>query len=252
MYQRKKKKRKIILLIVLIIFFLVASILSVSQHIVTLEEENIIGKYIENSTSQSYVMYERARDFRAEAIIVPGAAILSDKTPSPILKARLDVAADLYENKVARKILLTGDGDNSQEFYDEISAMLAYIKEKGIPEEDIFCDHKGYSTIESMVRAKQVFGIDRAIVVSQTFHLPRAIYIGQKTDMKTRGIASDQVGPKNINRGKFKDEKIKMMIRETMARNKDFFLLKLKKGPHFENENIDIEGDGRTTHVLDK
>lgn len=252
MYQRKKRIRKIIILILVIILLIIASILSVSQHVKTLEEENIIGRYTENSNAQSYVMYERARDFRAEAIIVPGAAILSDKTPSPILKARLDVAADLYDNNVARKILLTGDGDNSQEYYDEISAMLAYIKEKGIPDEDIFCDHKGYSTIESMVRAKQVFGIDRAIVVSQTFHLPRAIYIGQKTDMKTRGIASDQVGPSTLSSGKFEDEKVKMWMRETMARNKDFFLLKFNKGPYFESENIDINGNGTTTHTIEK
>lgn len=252
MYQHRKKIRKIIILILVIILLIIASILSVSEHVKTLEEDNIIGRYTEDSTSKSYSMYERARDFRPNVIIVPGAAILSDKTPSPILKARLDVAVDLYEKNVAQKILLTGDGDNSQEFYDEISAMLAYIKGRGIPDADIFCDHKGYSTFESMVRAKQVFGIERAIVVSQTFHLPRAIYIGQKMNVKTRGIASDQVGPRDIRSGSFKDGKIKIMLRETMARNKDFFLLKLKKIPKFRDEKIDIDGDGTKTHTITK
>lgn len=193
MFHNMKKSRKIMLIILMVVVFIIASILSVSQHIKTLEKDNIIGRYQESSDTASDALYNKATDFGAEAIIVPGAAILSDKTPSPVLRARLDVAVDLYDKNVARKILLTGDGDNAQDYYDEISSMLAYIKGKGIPDEDIFCDHKGYSTFESMVRAKQVFGIDRAIVVSQTFHLPRAVYIGQKMDMKTRGIASDQV-----------------------------------------------------------
>lgn len=252
MFHNMKKSRKIMLIILMVVVFIIASILSVSQHIKTLEKDNIIGRYQEGSDTASDALYNKATDFGAEAIIVPGAAILSDKTPSPVLRARLDVAVDLYDKNVARKILLTGDGDNAQDYYDEISSMLAYIKGKGIPDEDIFCDHKGYSTFESMVRAKQVFGIDRAIVVSQTFHLPRAVYIGQKMDMKTRGIASDQVWPKEIYRGILRDENRKLILREIMARNKDFFILKFKKIPNLMDEKIDINGDGTRTHTIAK
>lgn len=252
MFHNMKKSRKIMLIILMVVVFIIASILSVSQHIKTLEKDNIIGRYQEGSDTASDALYNKATDFGAEAIIVPGAAILSDKTPSPVLRARLDVAVDLYDKNVARKILLTGDGDNAQDYYDEISSMLAYIKGKGIPDEDIFCDHKGYSTFESMVRAKQVFGIDRAIVVSQTFHLPRAVYIGQKMDMKTRGIASDQVWPKEIHRGILRDENRKLILREIMARNKDFFILKFKKIPNLMDEKIDINGDGTRTHTIAK
>lgn len=252
MFHNIKKSRKIMLTILMVAIFIIASILSVSQHIKTLEKDNIIGRYQEGAETASDALYKKATDFGAEAIIVPGAAILSDKTPSPVLKARLDVAVDLYNRNVARRILLTGDGDNSQDYYDEISSMLAYIKGKGIPDEDIFCDHKGYSTFESMVRAKQVFGINRAIVVSQTFHLPRAVYIGQKMDMKTRGIASDQVGPKEINRGFFRNENRELILREIMARNKDFFILKFKKIPKLGDEKIDIDGDGTRTHTISK
>lgn len=252
MFHNMKKSRKIMLTILMVAILIIASILSVSQHIKTLEKDNIIGRYQEGAETASDALYKKATDFGAEAIIVPGAAILSDKTPSPVLKARLDVAVDLYNRNVARRILLTGDGDNSQDYYDEISSMLAYIKGKGIPDEDIFCDHKGYSTFESMVRAKQVFGINRAIVVSQTFHLPRAVYIGQKMDMKTRGIASDQVGPKEINRGFFRNENRELILREIMARNKDFFILKFKKIPKLGDEKIDIDGDGTRTHTISK
>ena len=252
MFHNMKKSRKIMLIILMVVVFIIASILSVSQHIKTLEKDNIIGRYQEGSDTASDALYNKATDFGAEAIIVPGAAILSDKTPSPVLRARLDVAVDLYDKNVSRKILLTGDGDNAQDYYDEISSMLTYIKGKGIPDEDIFCDHKGYSTFESMVRAKQVFGIDRAIVVSQTFHLPRAVYIGQKMDVKTRGIASDQVWPKEIQRGILRDENRKLILREIMARNKDFFILKFKKIPNLMDEKIDINGDGTRTHTISK
>lgn len=252
MFHNMKKSRKIMLIILMVVVFIIASILSVSQHIKTLEKANIIGRYQEGADKASDTLYKKATDFGAEAIIVPGAAILSDKTPSPALRARLDVAVDLYDKKVAKKLLLTGDGDNSQDYYDEISSMLAYIKGKGIPDEDIFCDHKGYSTFESMVRAKQVFGIDRAIVVSQTFHLPRAVYIGQKMDMKTRGIGSDQLGPKDKNKGNFNNEKTRIILREIMARNKDFFILKFKKIPKFGDDRINIDGDGTKTHIIEK
>lgn len=252
MFHNMKKSRKIMLIILMVVVFIIASILSVSQHIKTLEKDNIIGRYQESSDTASDALYNKATDFGAEAIIVPGAAILSDKTPSPVLRARLDVAVDLYDKNVARKILLTGDGDNSQDYYDEISSMLSYVKEKGVADKDIFCDHKGYSTFESMVRAKQVFGIDRAIVVSQTFHLPRAVYIGQKMDMKTRGIASDQVWPKEIHRVILRDENRKLILREIMARNKDFFILKFKEIPNLMDEKIDINGDGIRTHTISK
>ena len=97
----------------MVVVFIIASILSVSQHIKTLEKDNIIGRYQEGANTASDALYKKATDFGAEAIIVPGAAILSDKTPSPVLRARLDVAVDLYDKNVARKILLTGDGDNA-------------------------------------------------------------------------------------------------------------------------------------------
>ena len=241
MYQKKKKRKKIILPISAGLLVLIFSIAAISQHVKTLEEPNILGSYKGDGSSLSASAVEAARDFGAEAIIVPGAAILSDNTPSPILKARLDAAFDMYSMGLAPKVLLTGD--DTGDYYDEISVMLEYMKGKGMPGEDIFCDHQGINTFKSMVRAKQVFGVDRAIVVTQSFHLPRAIYIGQNADMKTRGIASDQVGPKEVRK-----DNVRLIIREIMARNKDFFALKFKKVPKYKGETVDISGDGTVTH----
>lgn len=241
MYQKRKKRKKIIISISAILLILIFSIAAISQHIKTLEESNILGSYRGNDSSLSGQSVEAVRDFGAEAIIVPGAAVLSGNTPSPILKARLDAAFDLYSRGLAPKILLSGDGTG--DYYDEISVMLEYMKEKGVPGYDVFCDYQGINTYQSMVRAKQVFGVNRAIVVTQSFHLPRAIYIGQNADMKTRGIATDQVGPKEI-----RQDNVQLIFREIMARNKDFFALKFKKIPKYNGETVDISGDGTLTH----
>lgn len=241
MYQKRKKRKKIIISISAILLILIFSIAAISQHIKTLEEPNILGSYRGNDSSLSGQSVEAVRDFGAEAIIVPGAAVLSGNTPSPILKARLDAAFDLYSRGLAPKILLSGDGTG--DYYDEISVMLEYMKEKGVPGDDVFCDYQGINTYQSMVRAKQVFGVNRAIVVTQSFHLPRAIYIGQNADMKTRGIATDQVGPKEI-----RQDNVQLIFREIMARNKDFFALKFKKIPKYNGETVDISGDGTLTH----
>lgn len=241
MYQKRKKRKKIIISISAILLILIFSIAAISQHIKTLEEPNILGSYRGNDSSLSGQSVEAVRDFGAEVIIVPGAAVLSGNTPSPILKARLDAAFDLYSRGLAPKILLSGDGTG--DYYDEISVMLEYMKEKGVPGDDVFCDYQGINTYQSMVRAKQVFGVNRAIVVTQSFHLPRAIYIGQNADMKTRGIATDQVGPKEI-----RQDNVQLIFREIMARNKDFFALKFKKIPKYNGETVDISGDGTLTH----
>lgn len=241
MYQKRKKRKKIIISISAILLILIFSIAAISQHIKTLEEPNILGSYRGNDSSLSGQSVEAVRDFGAEAIIVPGAAVLSGNTPSPILKARLDAAFDLYSRGLAPKILLSGDGTG--DYYDEISVMLEYMKEKGVPGDDVFCDYQGINTYQSMVRAKQVFGVNRAIVVTQSFHLPRAIYIGQNADMKTRGIATDQVRPKEI-----RQDNVQLIFREIMARNKDFFALKFKKIPKYNGETVDISGDGTLTH----
>lgn len=239
MYLKKKRRRKIAMGILGILILIGFSIYAISNHIRTLEKTNVLGRYTQEKISWDG---EKIKNFNADAIIVLGASVREDKKPSPILQARLDTALDLYKKGVAPKVLVSGDNDG-KDFYDEITPMLNYLKDGGVPSEDIFCDHKGYNTFASMVRAKQIFGIKHAVVVTQSFHLPRAIYIGQKADMKTRGVASDQIRPREIHK-----DNILLIFREIMANNKDFWVLKWGKIPQYKDEKFDIEGDGSFTH----
>ena len=132
---------------------------------------------------------EEARALDADCILVLGASVLPDGTPSPILRDRLDVGAALYFEGVAPKVLVSGDnGDIS---YNEVAAMKNYLVEQGIPSEDVFCDHSGFNTYDSAWRARHVFGAERIIVVTQTYHEFRALYNAQGVGMQARGVSSD-------------------------------------------------------------
>ncbi|MDM9382773.1 ElyC/SanA/YdcF family protein [Chlorogloeopsis sp. ULAP01] len=106
--------------------------------------------------------------------IVLGAGVYPDGTPSPMLSDRITAAVELYKLGRVQKLLMTGD--NSSDDYDEVTVMQRYAVERGVPIEDITLDHAGFSTYESCYRAKEIFGIEQAVLVTQKFHLPRAVY----------------------------------------------------------------------------
>ncbi|MBO4235106.1 MAG: YdcF family protein [Firmicutes bacterium] len=172
-----------------------------------------------------------------ECIIVLGCAVKEDGTPSDMLRDRLDAGIALYNQGVAPKILLTGD--NGQEEYNEIHAMLTYTLEEGVPLEDVFCDHAGFSTSESMIRADTIFSIRRAVVVTQRYHEYRAIYNAGKMGIDVLGVSASQ--------SKFKGQAYNE-IREILARNKDFLLFNVLTPTAVGGEKIDITGDGQISH----
>lgn len=172
----------------------------------------------------------------ADCILVLGAGVYSDGTPTPMLKDRLDRGIQLYKLKLAPKILLSGD--NGQAEYNEVAVMLSYALEQGIPEEDIFLDHAGFSTYESMYRAKAIFNVKKALVVTQKYHEFRALYIGKRLGLDVIGIsANDTSYSGNIYRE----------IREVLAREKDFFQCIFKPEPTYLGDTIDINGNGQIT-----
>ena len=132
---------------------------------------------------------ENAKTLNADCIVVLGASVLPDGTPSPILRDRLDVGAELYFEGAAPKIIVSGDdGDIS---YNEVAGMKGYLTELGVPSEDVFCDHSGFNTYDSMWRARNVFGAERIIVVTQTYHEYRALFNAQGVGMQALGVSSD-------------------------------------------------------------
>ena len=173
---------------------------------------------------------------KADCIMVLGAQVKPDGTPSHMLRDRLNEGIKLYKQGAAPKLLMSGD--DGQVEYNEVKVMLAYAKEAGVPEKDIFLDHAGFSTYESMYRARDVFGVKKLIVVTQKYHEYRALYIADSLGLDAEGVCSD---PVQYAGQTFRD------IREIGARDKDFFKCITKPEPTFLGDKIDIKGDGRQT-----
>ena len=174
----------------------------------------------------------------ADCIIVLGAGLKKDGTPNHMLQDRLDVALELYNAGICKKMLLTGD--HGTETYDEVNAMKKYVIDNGVDIECVYLDHAGFSTYDSIYRAKNIFGVKKAIVVTQKYHLYRAVYIANKIGINISGMNSD----KRSYIGQEARE-----IRETLARLKDYFSVIFNVKPKYMGEKIDINSSSAlTTH----
>ncbi|MFE4453206.1 vancomycin high temperature exclusion protein [Streptomyces sp. NPDC056796] len=132
-----------------------------------------------------------AADAPAQQVAVVFGAGLWEGRPSPYLARRLDAAAELYTSGRVRVVLVTGD--NSRPEYDEPDAMRTYLAARGVPDGRIVSDHAGFDTWDSCVRAKRIFGVDRAVLVSQGFHIRRAIALCRSAGIDAYGVGVDDV-----------------------------------------------------------
>ncbi len=171
-----------------------------------------------------------------ECILVLGCGVRPDGSPTPMLKDRLDRGIQLYTLGFAPKILLSGD--NGQEYYNEVGTMKDYCMDAGVLPEDLFLDHAGFSTYESMYRARDIFGASKLIVVTQKYHEYRAIHIGKKLGMDVAGVAAKDIDYSG---------QIYRDLREIAARNKDFVKSIVKPKPTYLGDPFDLTGDGRAT-----
>lgn len=172
----------------------------------------------------------------ADCILILGCGVRPDGTPSLMLRDRLDAGIRLYHAGAAPKLLMSGD--HGTVAYDEVNAMRDYAEAAGVPKEDIFMDHAGFSTYESMYRAGAVFRAERVIVVSQRYHLWRAVYDGLKLGLDCWGVPAEDIAYLGqAARG----------FREILARAKDCIWCVLRPAPTFLGEAIPIWGDGTIT-----
>ena len=171
-----------------------------------------------------------------DCIIVLGAGIWGDK-PSPMLEDRLLQAIDLYKKGVASKIIMSGDHGKAE--YDEVNVMKKFAIEKGIPSEDIFMDHAGFSSYESIYRAKDIFEAKKVVVVTQEYHLYRALYIANSLGLEAYGVGAD---PRQYVGALYRE------LREILARNKDFVKCLYKPEPTYLGETIPVSGSGDLTN----
>lgn len=154
-----------------------------------------------------------------------------------MLQDRLDTAISLYKNGKSNKILMTGDHGRKE--YDEVNIMKQYAIDNDIPSEDIFMDHAGYSTYESIYRAKEVFKAKRVVIITQKYHLYRALFIANNLGLEAYGVNSEP---------RMYGGQIKREIREILARNKDFITSIIKPKPTYLGDEIPISGDGNITN----
>ena len=192
-----------------------------------------INFYVVQSTKKQIVSTPNQE---YDCILVLGAGVRGN-SPSPMLSDRLDYAIELYKQKRAPKLLMSGD--HGRKDYDEVNIMKAYAIERGVPAEDIFMDHAGFSTYESIYRARDVFLADNIIIVTQEYHLHRALYIANRLGVSAVGVPSD---PRAYVGQAYRE------LREILARDKDFVYCIFKPEPTYLGPEISVNGNGNVTN----
>lgn len=167
----------------------------------------------------------------ADAILILGASVYQDGRLTPVLEDRVKTAIEVYKAGKASKILVSGD--NSSASYNEVVPIRNFLTEQGVAEEDIFVDFAGFNTYDSLYRAKEIFEVNSLIIVTQKFHLPRAIYIAKSRGIEVQGLSADK-----------RTYLFKNYVRESLAMVYTYFKVKADVEPYFLGEKIPISGSG--------
>ncbi len=192
--------------------------------------------YVWQRTKDQVISLSEAKDKNAQVIMVLGAGVNPNGSPSPMLTHRLQTALNLYQAGAAKKILITGDHGQIQ--YDEIKAMRQWLLTHGVSARVIYADHAGFSTYDSAYRAEAIFSVQRAIVVTQPYHLPRALY-----DCQSRGIEVWGVGAA----GNAYSGQTARNLREYLARTKDVAWVVSGQKPTYLGPKISLDGPASAT-----
>ena len=216
--------KKVLIYGIIIIAILMIIVLGINLYVKASTNKQILG---END-------YTKLSD--TDCIIILGAGVWGDK-PSPILEDRLLEGIKLYQNNVSDKIIMSGD--HGRESYDEVNIMKNYAIEKGIPSENIFMDHAGFSTYESIYRAKDIFEAKKVVIVTQEYHLYRALYIANQLGLEAYGVGAD---PRQYVGAAYRE------LREILARDKDFIKCIFKPEPTYLGDTIPVSGNGDITN----
>ena len=216
--------KRVVIIVLVIIVILALAILG-------------INFYVELSIKNKIVSEEQASQIEnVDCILILGAGIWGDK-PSHMLEDRLLQGIELYKQGVAPKIIMSGD--HTRKDYDEVNVMKNFAIEHGVPSEDIFMDHAGISTYDSMYRAKEIFGANKIIVVTQKYHLYRALYVANSLGIECYGIGAD---PRLYVGQTYRE------LREILARDKDFIKCIFKPKSTFLGDTISVNGNGDITN----
>ena len=209
-----KFKYKVILSAVVLFFALVLTFLSVINGTV-------------KGRAKDEILEAVADGIEVEYILVLGCGLRSDGSPSDMLSDRIDTAVAIYEKCEGAKILASGD--HSREDYNEVGAIYDACVAKGVPEEDIILDHAGFSTYDSIWRAKNVYDAKKIIIVTQKYHLYRALYMAEGFGIEAYGVGADL---REYSGQLYRD------LREVFARVKDFYMVKFAPTPAYTGTGL--------------
>ena len=201
-----------------------------------------VNAYVVESTRDSIIdLNDSAELEEIDCILILGCKVQSDGTLSHMLNDRMEVGVDVYYGLLGEgeetKLLVSGDHGTKE--YNEVEAMKQFAIDSGIASEKIFMDHAGFSTYESIYRAKEIFGAKKIVIVTQEYHLHRAIYIAEALGIDAYGVSADlrsYVG------------QTKYDLREILARNKDFLTAIFKPEPTYLGDKISLDGSGDVTN----
>lgn len=222
----KKRIIRIFIIIALLGFLGVVSIFS-------------INAYVKASTKNRILSLEEAVKLdKIDCILILGAGVWGDR-PTHMLEDRLKYGISLYNMDASDRLLMSGD--HGRKNYDEVNVMKNYAINQGVPSSDIFMDHAGFSTYESLYRARDVFEANKIIIVTQKYHLYRALYVADKLGIDAYGVASN---PREY-QGQSRRE-----LREILARLKDFLYVIIKPEPTYLGDSIPVSGNGDVTNDI--
>ena len=221
----KKRMRKMVIVLLSLAAIGLLTIILINGHVKAAGKERIL------------TVEEASKLEDVDCIIILGCGIYDDGSLSPMLRDRLMRGLELYKEGAAPKILMSGDHGRKE--YDEVNAMKQYAIDNGVLSENIFMDHAGFSTYESIYRAKEIFEADKVIIVTQEYHVYRALYIAEQFGIDAYGVPADL----NEYAGQSMRD-----FREVLARCKDFAMCIFKPEPTFLGEVIPISGNGDLTN----
>ena len=199
----------------------------------------VMNAYMITKSRKRMITADEASELEGvDCIIVLGCLVKDNGEPSDRLADRILKGVEVYKKGGAPKIIMSGD--HGREDYDEVGAMKRTAVSEGVPSSDIFMDHAGFSTYESIYRAKEMFGADKIIIVTQEYHLYRALYIAEELGVEAYGVSAEF----NVRAL----ERVRCEVREVLARCKDLVMMGVKGSPAYIGEKISLDGDGNVTN----
>lgn len=196
-----------------------------------------VNFYVRGSAKSRIITPAQAAGGDYDCILVLGCQVRPDGSPSLMLRDRLDRGLELYGAGAAPKLLMSGD--HGQTEYDEVNVMKQYAVDAGADSSDVFMDHAGFSTYESLYRARDVFQAKRVLIVTQEYHLYRALYIARALGLEADGVSAEgeQYAGQTVRE-----------LREIAARVKDAVKCVFQPKPTFLGDPIPVSGDGNATN----